>query len=138
MREDFDAEGIIPSRYGAAVPDISECALSSGGPRKSAGYGVRRALGDSCHGRMRRRADCSRCALSTSPIATFSGTAPGKSVPGWKAQTLSGQSDDRNRVVSAAACFPLPWLHYARLLAVRNLNAREFYEVEALPGGWTS
>ena len=41
-------------------------------------------------------------------------------------------------MVTAAACFPLPWSHYARLLALHNLNAREFYESEALRGGWTS
>jgi predicted nuclease of restriction endonuclease-like (RecB) superfamily len=33
--------------------------------------------------------------------------------------------------------FPLPWSHYARLLAVRNAAARAFYESEALRGGWT-
>jgi predicted nuclease of restriction endonuclease-like (RecB) superfamily len=33
--------------------------------------------------------------------------------------------------------FPLPWSHYARLLAVRNTQARAFYESEALCGGWT-
>ena len=54
-----------------------------------------------------------------------------------KIQTVSGQSADDNPVVSIAACFPLPWSHYARLLAVRNLNGREFYEAEALRGGWT-
>jgi predicted nuclease of restriction endonuclease-like (RecB) superfamily len=36
-----------------------------------------------------------------------------------------------------AARFPLPWSHYARLLAVRNAHARAFYESEALRGGWT-
>jgi hypothetical protein len=33
--------------------------------------------------------------------------------------------------------FPLPWSHYARLLAVRSADARAFYESEALRGGWT-
>jgi predicted nuclease of restriction endonuclease-like (RecB) superfamily len=33
--------------------------------------------------------------------------------------------------------FPLSWSHYARLLAVRNVHARTFYENEALRGGWT-
>jgi len=65
--------------------------------------------------------------------------ASGVSSPGFrKIQTLSGQSADPNPVASATACFPLPWSHYARLLAVRSLNAREFYETEALRGGWTS
>ena len=33
--------------------------------------------------------------------------------------------------------FPLPWSHYVRLLAVESREGREFYEVEALRGGWT-
>ena len=34
--------------------------------------------------------------------------------------------------------FPLPWSHYVRLLALRNQEARRFYEAEALRGGWTA
>ena len=33
--------------------------------------------------------------------------------------------------------FPLPWSAYVRLLSVKNLLAREFYETEALRGGWS-
>ena len=33
--------------------------------------------------------------------------------------------------------FPLPWSAYVRLLSVNNENAREFYETEALRGGWS-
>ena len=33
--------------------------------------------------------------------------------------------------------FPLPWSHYIRLLAVKNHEARAFYEAEALRGGWS-
>ncbi|MBI4917268.1 MAG: DUF1016 domain-containing protein [Acidobacteria bacterium] len=40
-------------------------------------------------------------------------------------------------IAALAARFPLPWSHYVRLLAVRNPSAREFYETEALRGGWT-
>ena len=32
--------------------------------------------------------------------------------------------------------FPLPWSHYVRLLSVQDPEAREFYETEALRGGW--
>jgi predicted nuclease of restriction endonuclease-like (RecB) superfamily len=65
-------------------------------------------------------------------------TPSGESAPGLrKIQTVSGQSAGDNLVVSIAACFPLPWSHYVRLLALRNLNGREFYEAEALNGGWT-
>ena len=34
--------------------------------------------------------------------------------------------------------FPLPWSHYVRLLAVKNAQAKAFYEREALRGGWTN
>lgn len=33
--------------------------------------------------------------------------------------------------------FTLPWSHYVRLLAVKNPQARAFYEAEALRGGWS-
>ena len=33
--------------------------------------------------------------------------------------------------------FPLPWSAYVRLLTVRDENAGEFYETEALRGGWS-
>ena len=33
--------------------------------------------------------------------------------------------------------FPLPWSAYVRLLSVRNESARDFYETEALRGGWS-
>jgi predicted nuclease of restriction endonuclease-like (RecB) superfamily len=36
-----------------------------------------------------------------------------------------------------AACFPLPWSAYVRLLSVKNGNARRFYETEALRDGWS-
>lgn len=33
--------------------------------------------------------------------------------------------------------FPLPWSAYVRLLSVKNESARQFYETEALRGGWS-
>ena len=33
--------------------------------------------------------------------------------------------------------FPLPWSAYVRLLSVRKESTREFYEAEALRGGWS-
>ncbi|MDE0125108.1 MAG: PDDEXK nuclease domain-containing protein [Bryobacterales bacterium] len=36
-----------------------------------------------------------------------------------------------------ASRFPLPWSAYMRLLSVKNMHAREFYETEALRGGWS-
>src|SRR5262245_47945769 len=52
-------------------------------------------------------------------------------------QTLSGQSTAPVGLRTLAAHFTLPWSHYVRLLSVRNLEARRFYEEEALRGGWT-
>jgi predicted nuclease of restriction endonuclease-like (RecB) superfamily len=36
-----------------------------------------------------------------------------------------------------AVRFFLPWSHYVRLMSVKNLEARAFYEAEALRGGWS-
>lgn len=38
---------------------------------------------------------------------------------------------------NVASHFPLSWSAYVRLITVRNEVAREFYEAEALAGGWT-
>lgn len=38
---------------------------------------------------------------------------------------------------TVAACFPLPWSAYVRLLSVKSDPARKFYEMEALRGGWS-
>jgi predicted nuclease of restriction endonuclease-like (RecB) superfamily len=40
-------------------------------------------------------------------------------------------------ISTLAARFPLPWSAYVRLLAVKNPDARAFYETEALRSGWT-
>ncbi len=52
---------------------------------------------------------------------------------GGNLQTLSAESS-LNKVASR---FPLPWSAYVRLLSVKNTRAREFYEAEALRGGWS-
>ena len=48
-------------------------------------------------------------------------------------QTASAQFDP----AALAACFPLPWSAYVRLLGVKNEFARKFYEAEALRSGWS-
>jgi DUF1016 N-terminal domain len=45
-----------------------------------------------------------------------------------KIQTASGQFD---------VPFPLSWSHYVRLLTVTDNAARDYYEHEALRGGWS-
>ncbi|HZO87213.1 MAG TPA: PDDEXK nuclease domain-containing protein [Chthonomonadaceae bacterium] len=48
-------------------------------------------------------------------------------------QTPSAQSDPK----ALASIFPLSWSHYVKLLSVRDPEARQFYESEALRGGWS-
>ena len=52
---------------------------------------------------------------------------------GENLQTPSGESS----LDSVVSHFPLPWSAYVRLLSVKNTRAREFYETEALRGGWS-
>ena len=55
-------------------------------------------------------------------------------------QTPSGTSETASLEVGfddLLAAFPLPWSAYVRLLSVRSERAREFYEAEALRGGWS-
>jgi predicted nuclease of restriction endonuclease-like (RecB) superfamily len=62
-------------------------------------------------------------------------------------QTLSGEfatgisiNDISKRPTSTAALaarFALPWSAYVRLLSVKNSEARNFYEAEALRAGWS-
>ncbi|HEX8280415.1 MAG TPA: DUF1016 N-terminal domain-containing protein, partial [Chthoniobacterales bacterium] len=67
-------------------------------------------------------------------------TVSGKSAPAERGlnifQTVSGKSSP-DRIAAHASAFTLPWSHYARLLSVKNDAARNFYEVEALRGGWS-
>ncbi len=51
------------------------------------------------------------------------------------AGTKSAKSAD---IEGSSPQFPLPWSHYVRLLSVRNKLGRQFYETEALRGGWTA
>jgi len=53
--------------------------------------------------------------------------------PPQKSQTPSDQLATRD----FSERFPLPWSAYVRLLSVKNEQAREFYETEALRGGWS-
>ena len=53
--------------------------------------------------------------------------------PSEKSQTVSAESNLR----AIAPCFHLPWSAYVRLLSLKNKAARDFYEAEALRGGWS-
>src|SRR5690606_6464356 len=50
-----------------------------------------------------------------------------------KSQTVSGKFD----LPELALVFTLPWSAYVRLLSVKDDHARQFYEAEALRGGWS-
>ena len=53
-------------------------------------------------------------------------------------QTVSEKSQPPGTVLDTIAkYFPLPWSAYVRLLSVKNENARDFYEAEALRAGWS-
>ena len=83
------------------------------------------------------------------PLEEIRQTLSGESretLPGENRQTASGESEDRDPLratsaesllADAAPRFPLTWSAYIRLLAVKNMRARKFYEAEALRGGWT-
>ena len=64
---------------------------------------------------------------------------------GWpNPQTVSAELVDAviRQTLSAKSVswpqFPLPWSHYVRLLSVADPKAREYYEREALLGGWSA
>jgi predicted nuclease of restriction endonuclease-like (RecB) superfamily len=77
------------------------------------------------------------------PPQQISETASRKSIDEKISETPSrklASSDHRSRPFTRqtlSSIFPLPWSHYVRLLSLENPNAREFYETEALRGGWT-
>jgi len=56
-------------------------------------------------------------------------------------QTVSGKSSPKPmrpwRLDELAQVFTLPWSAYVRLLSVKDEHARQFYEAEALRGGWS-
>ena len=77
------------------------------------------------------------------PLERIRQTLSGKltSDPGQQIrQTPSGELEPALAALvfdDLPAAFPLPWSAYVRLLSVNNENAREFYETEALRGGWS-
>lgn len=67
------------------------------------------------------------------PGREISETASRKSSAAGKSAALSRGSE----LASVAGRFRLSWSHYVLLVRVRSARAREFYEAEALRGGWT-
>src|SRR3546814_6442393 len=55
-------------------------------------------------------------------------------------ELLAAKSEAVSRklgLAELAQAFTLPWSAYVRLLVVKDDHARQFYEVEALRGGWS-
>ncbi len=50
---------------------------------------------------------------------------------------ISEASASKSRILELAQAFVLPWSAYVRLLSVKDVHARHFYETEALRGGWS-
>lgn len=55
----------------------------------------------------------------------------------WPAPPILQTPSEESGPARIAARFPLPWSAYVRLLAVKNEQARSFYETEALRAGWS-
>jgi predicted nuclease of restriction endonuclease-like (RecB) superfamily len=58
-------------------------------------------------------------------------------VPGILQTPSEKSGSDNDHSQKPVAAFPLPWSHYVRLLSLEKAEARSFYEVEALRGGWS-
>jgi len=70
------------------------------------------------------------------PLSVISETVSrklGERLPVEISETSSRKFD----LYELAQAFPLPWSAYVRLLSVEDAHARQFYETEALRGGWS-
>jgi len=56
---------------------------------------------------------------------------------GWPIRQTASAESAPPSLRAPSMAFPLPWSHYVRLLSVKNSEARQFYETEALRGGWS-
>ncbi len=54
-----------------------------------------------------------------------------------KSINISDLRSPSSSILAVATLFPLPWSAYVRLLSVKNQEARNFYETEALRSGWS-
>ncbi len=114
------------------------------GGRKRAGYGdellerLAKDLGSRFgRGFGRENLRSMRAFYLSHPPNKISQTASGKSVDKVANAEISQTVSGELTLAELVARFPLSWSQYVRLLSVENENAREFYEAEALRGGWT-
>ncbi len=76
----------------------------------------------------------SQTASAKLPSSRISQTVSGELASGAISESLSRKSFN---LAELAQAFPLPWSAYVRLLSVKNLQARAFYETETLCCGWS-
>jgi predicted nuclease of restriction endonuclease-like (RecB) superfamily len=74
-----------------------------------------------------------RLFFQTYPQPQISETPSRKSLATRSSETASRESE----LTEVAGRFRLSWSHYVLLVRTRSPHAREFYEAEALRGGWT-
>ena len=58
-------------------------------------------------------------------------------LPTVLAKSLHGRDTPVTAIERLATRFALPWSHYEKLLTIQDQQARQFYETEALRGGWS-
>src|SRR5204863_7614075 len=82
--------------------------------------------------------------ISQTPSAKFAARvrlpSDGHSNPGPVfeiSQTLSAKSPPPRGQPFPVAVFPLSWSKYVRLMSVKSVAARAFYEAEAIRGDWS-
>ncbi len=85
--------------------------------------------------------------VNLSQMRKFYSTWPAKKIFQTPSEKLDKLEDCKTEILqtvsekfelrSISVFFKLPWSHYVRLLSVKNPNARDFYETEALRGGWS-
>jgi predicted nuclease of restriction endonuclease-like (RecB) superfamily len=79
----------------------------------------------------------SRTASGFSGLVTIRQTLSAKSEIVQASSSISEKLSRKFTLSDLAQAFPLPWSHYVRLLSVDNPEARNFYEAEAIRGGWS-
>lgn len=73
----------------------------------------------------------------TWPADRICQTASGKFTDPQTRQSARAVLQTQPDLATLAQAFPLPWSAYVQLLLVKDTQEREFYETEALRGGWT-
>lgn len=111
---EYEQQGKVRAEYGEALIELLSTDLTA---RFGKGFSVRNVW------QMRA------FYLAWPNLRTASAELPNERI----LQTPSAESV----LAQIAAQFPLPWSAYVRLMAVKNENARSFYETEALRAGWS-